>query len=50
MSGGGKDRKIIEWDAELQKTGFEVEVKMLEKISFYRLRCTVKVLLQSINK
>jgi len=29
MSGGGKDRKIIEWDNELQKTGYEHEVQYI---------------------
>lgn len=28
LSGGGKDRKIVEWDSELQKTGFEYEVEI----------------------
>ena len=27
LSGGGKDRKIIQWDSEFKKTGSETEVR-----------------------
>lgn len=30
LSGGGRDRKIIEWDTDLQRTGYEIEVSTNE--------------------
>ena len=28
LSGGGKDRKIYQWDTNYEKTGLEYEVKL----------------------
>ncbi len=32
LSGGGKDRKIIEWNQSLEKTGTEIEVILFARI------------------
>ncbi len=34
LSGGGKDRKVIEWNQYLQKTGHEVEVIVRSIINY----------------
>ena len=45
LTGGGKERKVMEWNQFLQKTGQEVEVLTLKKYSFSHL-CDFLTLLE----
>ena len=38
LTGGGKDRKIYEWNQSYKKTGMEVEVLKIFKQLYFHLR------------